>query len=247
MGESRILSVVIPVWAAEATLRRALDSLDRLAAAAPTGWGVEVVAVLDGPNETCEEILASWHPPSIRVVTVVQDHRGVAAARNTALARVSGDVVTFLDADDEACAARWLAVKRVVGTETVIMGTQVFVVKDGCRIPGADPETGLLSDNPVHYFMSMCLDTRLLARIGPFDETYRAGEDTEIVYRMRRLGIDIEMVDSVWTIRHIHGGNLTSDEALLVGGLFRALREHRARTRATMTYRADAPPAEGRK
>jgi glycosyltransferase involved in cell wall biosynthesis len=246
MGQSRILSVVVPVWAAEATLRRALESLEHLAAEAPIGWGVEVVVVFDGPDDQCEEIVVSWDPPSIRLVTAVQHRRGVAAARNTALAQVTGDVVTFLDADDEARTARWPAVERVLGTDVVVMGTQEFVVHDGCRIPGADPVTGVLSEGPAHYFMSMCFDRRLLPRVGQFDETYPAGSDTEFVYRLRRLGVTIDLVDAVFTIRHIHGANLTTDETKLVGGLFRALREHRAATRSTMAHRADAPPADGR-
>jgi glycosyltransferase involved in cell wall biosynthesis len=225
--QQRTVSIVMPIRGAEATLQRALDSVERMGEAAPAGWDVELVAVLDGLVDGCDSILADWQPRSVRLVTTAQEHRGISAARNAAVDRLSGDVVTFLDADDEICPARWSAIVRVAGTDLVIMGTQEYVVAEGCRIPGADPVTGILTEGPDYYFMGMSLDARLLRRAGAFDETYVAGGDGEYVYRMRRMGVQIEMVEQCFTIRHIHGANLTSDETLLVGGLIRAVREHR--------------------
>jgi glycosyltransferase involved in cell wall biosynthesis len=99
------LSIVVVNHDYERFLAQAIDS-----ALGQRGADVEVVVVDDGSTDGSRDIIAGY---GSRVTPVLQDNAGQAAAFNAGLARASGDVIVFLDADDVLApdlAARALAV-----------------------------------------------------------------------------------------------------------------------------------------
>lgn len=92
-----LLSVIVPVYNAERTLQRCLDSLLKQGLAEDD---LEIVCVDDGSSDGSLSILhreAASHP-CIKVFS--QKNQGAGAARNVGLDHASGDVITFCDADD---------------------------------------------------------------------------------------------------------------------------------------------------
>lgn len=91
------VSVVIPVYNAEATLRRALDAVR-----AQTLPPFEVICVDDGSRDGSVALARAYDPAGAFTLQVVeQPHNGgAAAARNSGLDLATGDVIAFLDADD---------------------------------------------------------------------------------------------------------------------------------------------------
>ena len=89
------VSVVIPVFNSATLLGDALRSVF-----AQTFRDFEVIVVDDGSEdrETLDQTLAAW---SGRVRVLRQSNGGPARARNTGIAHATGDLVAFLDADDE--------------------------------------------------------------------------------------------------------------------------------------------------
>ncbi len=90
------LSVVIPVYNAEATLPRCLDSIISQGAE-----GVEIICVNDGSKDGSLDVLRQYeqrYPQLVRVID--QRNQGVSAARNAALDVAKGEYVTMVDADD---------------------------------------------------------------------------------------------------------------------------------------------------
>lgn len=92
-----LLSVIVPVYNAEAYLRRCLDSLLRQGVAEE----YEIVCVDDGSTDGTLAILVSYkqeHPDLFNIVCL--EHAGVAHARNKGIEIAKGQIVTFCDSDD---------------------------------------------------------------------------------------------------------------------------------------------------
>lgn len=91
------ISIIIPLYNAEKTIGRCLDSIYT-----QTFSSYEVIIVDDGSTDNSAE-LAKFHPvgrsiASCRVIS--QNNKGAAAARNLGLSMARGKYVTFIDNDD---------------------------------------------------------------------------------------------------------------------------------------------------
>ena len=92
MSPAPRVSIVMPTYNRKDTIRRAIDSVLQQRFA---DW--ELLIVDDGSTDGTKELVAGIDP---RVRVIVQENRGVAGARNRALAEVRGGLVAFLDSDD---------------------------------------------------------------------------------------------------------------------------------------------------
>src|ERR1051325_8284367 len=90
-----LVSIIVPVCNGESSIGDALAS-----ALGQSYQNVEVIVVDDGSRDRTGEIVESIARRDGRVRLVTQDNRGVAAARNRALADATGELVAPLDADD---------------------------------------------------------------------------------------------------------------------------------------------------
>ena len=90
------LSVIVPVYNSEHTIRECLDSI-----LAQTVSDYEIIVVNDGSTDGTKEILeeyVSFNPEILRVQTV--ENGGQGRARNIALECASGEYIGFVDSDD---------------------------------------------------------------------------------------------------------------------------------------------------
>ena len=85
------VSVVMPVYNAEESVLRALDSLR-----AQTIAELEIIVVNDGSTDGTMELLHHQHD----IMLLDHSHRGIAAALNDGLTAASGDYIARMDADD---------------------------------------------------------------------------------------------------------------------------------------------------
>lgn len=90
-----LISVVVPVYNAKASLRRCLDSLAR-----QTCSDFEVLLINDGSTDESPEICREYSGRDSRFRLIDQENAGPAAARNAGMEMAVGNYVTFVDSDD---------------------------------------------------------------------------------------------------------------------------------------------------
>lgn len=89
------ISVIIPVYNAEKTLERCIDSVLK-----QDHRDLEVIVIDDGSTDNSPYLCDLYTNKDKRVITVHQENGGVCKARNAGLALATGDYITFLDNDD---------------------------------------------------------------------------------------------------------------------------------------------------
>jgi glycosyltransferase involved in cell wall biosynthesis len=88
------ISVVIPLYNREKYIHRAIESV-----CAQTFADFELVVVNDGSTDNGPAIVGEVRDPRIRLID--QENQGVSGARNRGIKEARGELIAFLDADDE--------------------------------------------------------------------------------------------------------------------------------------------------
>ena len=88
-------SVIIPVYNAEKTLRRCVDSL-----LTQKRGDVEIILVNDGSKDSSGVICEKYAEENANVKYIAKENGGVSTARNAGIEAASGEYLTFVDSDD---------------------------------------------------------------------------------------------------------------------------------------------------
>lgn len=90
-----MISVIIPVYNAQAYLRQCVDSV-----LCQTYPDLEILLIDDGSTDSSGAICDALAAGDSRIRVIHQPNRGVSAARNAGLEAATGELVSFVDADD---------------------------------------------------------------------------------------------------------------------------------------------------
>lgn len=90
-----LISIIVPVYNAERTLRQCVDSI-----LSQEMEDFELVLVDDGSRDASPVLCDAYASQDGRVCVVHQQNGGVSAARNAGLDMARGEWVTFIDSDD---------------------------------------------------------------------------------------------------------------------------------------------------
>ena len=93
---SLALSIIIPVYNCEKTIRKCLDSIF----IQKNDLKYEIIIVDDGSSDGTVEVVESVIAGRGNVKFIHQENAGAGAARNKALRYASGDYLLFIDGDD---------------------------------------------------------------------------------------------------------------------------------------------------
>jgi glycosyltransferase involved in cell wall biosynthesis len=224
------LSVVIPAYNREWSLRSAIDSV------LACGAEAEIVVVDDGSTDRTVEVAQSY---GSQIVLVQQANSGPAAARNAGLQRATGSILAFLDSDD-----MWLPGVVPDCLESLrahpMIDVLVCEANYGNAVDGykpLSPVTGRgafakLLTHPIgpHLFelerspfmklmierMQVFLGSTFIRRtaldsIGPFDPALFGGEDYELCLRLAARHT-FAFLDRPLARYEKHPGGISTDE-----------------------------------
>ena len=89
------ISVIIPVFRVEHTIKRCVSSLLRQTFA---NW--EAILIDDGSDDKSPQICDAYAASDPRIRVIHQQNKGLGAARNTGINQARGEYLMFLDSDD---------------------------------------------------------------------------------------------------------------------------------------------------
>lgn len=95
--KNKLLSVVVPAYKQEGTIRKDLESIDRTLAEGLRGYTYEIICVVDGIVDKTWDNAKRARSPKIKVVGYQENH-GKGYAVRYGMARARGELISFLDA-----------------------------------------------------------------------------------------------------------------------------------------------------
>lgn len=214
------VSVVIPCFNARETIERAVKSVRIQNYSA-----LEIVIVDDGSTDGTAELLRTLSCDDLRIVEL-RSREGAANARNRGMKESAGELIAFLDADDE-----WLAgklhkqVARLIGEPAANFVTcaSLFVpvgesvrkpLYDGCT-PAEGPEAwkALLLRNFIAT-PSVVVRRSAIQRVGTFDRRLPVAEDQDLWIRLALDG-PVLYVDEPLLVVHDRSTSLSREQWLV--------------------------------
>jgi GT2 family glycosyltransferase len=197
------ISIVVPAYNAEATVRACIQALLRQELTEPC----EIILVDDGSTDSTALIALEYAP---RVQVISQPHRGAAAARNTGVRAASSGVVLFTDADCEPVPA-WAShlTNTIRNGATGAKGTYRTRQRSiTARFVQAEYESKyrrMARRTRIDFVDTYSAAYRrdVLLSVGGFNESISAVEDQELSFRLAREGHDLRFVPQA-VVYHTH-------------------------------------------
>lgn len=89
------VSIIVPVYNIESYVKKCINSLiDQ------TYKNIEIILVDDGSTDGSSVICDEYSNKYENVIVIHQENQGLSGARNSAIRRVTGEYIMFVDGDD---------------------------------------------------------------------------------------------------------------------------------------------------
>jgi glycosyltransferase involved in cell wall biosynthesis len=229
-----MISIVIPAFQSRDLIGRALEGVRNQTL---TDW--EVVVAEDGLGDGTEAMVHEF------AATVTQPVRhlglaaklGTSAARNAALDRCRGDLVAFLDADDEWAPSHLATLAECLagGHALAVSAVEIWDAADARRIAvhGIDPawlaapRDALFVASIIHTASCVAMPRATVDRVGRFDTAMAIGQDRDYWFRAVEAGGSLGY-SGVCTARYVqHAANSTRDQRSILASSVRFHDKHR--------------------
>ena len=197
-----LISIIIPTFNRAHCIGRALASVK-----AQGKRELEVIIGDDASTDDTVAVVKSLMPEA--KVVCLSVNQGAAAARNAALKLAKGDLIAFLDSDDEWLPGKLEKQIRFLreNEEVGLCGSgHILFCKNGSRVdfPGKNPADWRFELHSAESFHGACtplMRREVLEKVGLLDEKLRVLEDWDWMLRISRL-FRIHVLPETLTIIH---------------------------------------------
>lgn len=201
-----LVSIIIPAFNRSAVLDRALNSV-----LSQSYQDYEILIVDDASTDNTSERVKSYTDPRI-VYLRHANNRGGAASRNTGIERAKGELIAFLDSDDEwtsdklqrqvelleksdDCGMVYTALKAIFEEDGQ---TKILPVEHRGRFFNE-----LLISNCVRTLSSIVVRRSILQKAGGFDPQLRSCQDWDLYIRLAKE-CSFECINEPLTIYYVN-------------------------------------------
>jgi glycosyltransferase involved in cell wall biosynthesis len=225
-SQSSRVSVIMPTWNRAFIVRRAIDSVLR-----QSYRNLELILVDDGSTDETETVVRTAYGNDPRFLYVRETHRGVGHARNVGLTCGTGELVAYLDSDNEWSEHYLLLLVNALldrpGASTAYCGVRVANNIEGhasIRLRPYDRKA-LLERNYID--LNVFIHRMTLAHtLGGFRDDIAGLEDWELIIRFTRdhpprvvecvlatyyleknyghLSLAGDLMEKYWKVRRLH-------------------------------------------
>jgi glycosyltransferase involved in cell wall biosynthesis len=200
-----LISVMMPTYNNAKYIKQAIESIY-----AQNYDNIEIIVVDDGSTDNTKEIVQQYKD----IKYFYTEHKGIPFARNLVLEKSKGEYIAVLDSDDY-----WLPNK---------LNTQMQYFKDhpDCEIVFTKYKNIIDNENIKNdritineknreekekkHLPTALIKKSLFEKHGVFDEDFQTGEDSELIFRFEKNGVNLNhFIDTNLYIRRLHGNNIT--------------------------------------
>lgn len=174
-----LVSVVIPIYNAQRTIVRTMESVY-----CQTYPAIEWILLNDGSKDNSMELVRNFLTEhGIEAILIDRENRGVSYTRNEGIRRATGTYVAFLDADDQ-----WMPDKLQAQVECMEETGADLVSCQKTEVSAKTPVSVITLKQMLfknHLFTSGVMAKRqVLLDVGGFDEKMQYGEDYHLWLRI---------------------------------------------------------------
>lgn len=215
-GDMPTISVIIPTYNNGVELRRAILSIMRQDALLNNTCSVEIIIVNDGSNEICSAALYEL-TKEFTVCRLIQmkQQAGPAAARNTGIRSATGEIIGFLDADDEWPFNKLNTLLPYFQSDAIdVAGGKIkYIIKDGAASINMNFEDA--QNSVTHVHLGALLVRKKVFEMGLyFDTTLTFSEDVDWWLRLREHHLGIIITEIITLLYHVHGKNMSINKSM---------------------------------
>jgi glycosyltransferase involved in cell wall biosynthesis len=182
-----LISVVIPVFNGEKTIKETIDSVLK-----QTFTDFELIVINDGSQDLTVEVVEKIQDSRIQVYSY--PNAGLAASRNRGIDRSTGEYIAFIDADDmwtpDKLEAQFNALKSHPEAAVAYSWTDYideysqFLGKGGHITVNGNIYPHLLLTDLLENGSNPLIRKQAFIEVGNFDESLRAAEDWDMLLRL---------------------------------------------------------------
>lgn len=182
-----LISVVVPAYNVEKTIKETIQSIQQ-----QTFSDFELIVINDGSTDGTLDVLATIEEPRMKIFSY--ENGGLPEARNRGIARSTGELITFIDADD-----LWTADKLELQLAALQNHPEAGLVYSWTSFMDSEGKA-FSKDSPVYYegniypillvgnFINsgsnVMLRRQAIESVGTFDASLRSIEDWEYWLRV---------------------------------------------------------------
>ena len=213
------ISVIIPAYNREACIADTLQSVLNQSLTPD-----EIIVVDDGSTDRTKEIVDGF---GNKIRYFYQKNSGVASARNKGLSVATGDLISFVDADD-----LWMKNKTALQYEILKSNPTIKLVIGFLLVVPLQSNDQQLPVDPEKEkgVFALSLGSALIRKsvfdnIGGFDEEMLIAEDTDWFMRMREAGIKFYIQKEIVQLYRTHEQSITRNKKRVNSYLLKALKK----------------------